>query len=104
VTALRGLIALLLLAIWTSSIRGQGPPPPPLRVHFIDVGQGDAVLIQSPSGQNVVYDAGEHPTRVRDYLTGLGVSNLGAAIASHNHADHIGGPAARAYGAKDHSW
>lgn len=90
-TALRGLIALLLLAIWTSGVGGQGPPPPPLRVHFIDVGQGDAVLIQSPSGQNVVYDAGEHPTRVRDYLTGLGVSHLGAAIASHNHADHIGG-------------
>lgn len=90
-TALRGLIALLLLAIWTSGVGGQGPPPPSLRVHFIDVGQGDAVLIQSPSGQNVVYDAGEHPTRVRDYLTGLGVSNLGAAIASHNHADHIGG-------------
>ena len=30
----------------------------PLRVHFFDVGQGDAILIQSPSGQNAVYDGG----------------------------------------------
>ncbi|MET0213211.1 MAG: hypothetical protein ABW292_09425, partial [Vicinamibacterales bacterium] len=78
-TALRGLIALLLLAIWTLGVGGQGPPPPPLRVHFIDVGQGDAVLIQSPSGLNVVYVAGEHPSRVRDYFSGLCVSHLGVA-------------------------
>src|SRR6185503_13694583 len=49
------------------------------------------VLIQTPSGQNVVYDAGEDPTRMREYLAGLGVTQVGLAIASHNHADHIGG-------------
>jgi competence protein ComEC len=92
VTKLRGLLALALLAIWMPGVGTQElPPRPPLRVHFIDVGQGDAVLVQSPSGQNVVYDAGEHPTRVREYLTGVGVSSVGLAIASHNHGDHIGG-------------
>ena len=31
-----------------------------LRVHFFDVGQGDAILIQSPSGQSAVYDGGRN--------------------------------------------
>src|SRR5688572_8134548 len=89
---LRALIALIFLVICAPGVSTQEPPPPPpLRVHFIDVGQGDAVLVQSPSGQNVVYDAGEHPTKVRDYLIGLGISTLSLVIASHNHADHIGG-------------
>jgi competence protein ComEC len=86
---LRVLLAfvLLLASPWLSAQE----PPPPLRVHFVDVGQGDGVLIQVPTGQNVVYDAGENPDRMRDYLTARGVSVLALAIASHNHADHIGG-------------
>lgn len=84
----RALIALILLVLWAP---GLGTQEQLLRVHFIDVGQGDAVLIQSPSGQNVLYDGGEDTTRVRDYLVGLGISEVGLAIASHNHADHIGG-------------
>jgi competence protein ComEC len=92
VSRLRALIALALLLLASADLRTQQtPPPPPLRIHFIDVGQGDAVLIQSPSGQNVLYDAGEDITRVRDYLVGLGITELGLVIASHNHADHIGG-------------
>jgi competence protein ComEC len=88
---LRRLLALVLVALWVPAVGTVDTPPRPLRVHFIDVGQGDAVLIQSPSGQNVVYDAGEHTTRVRDYLAALGVASLSLVIASHNHADHIGG-------------
>lgn len=86
--ALRAVLALVLLLASTADLRTQAAP---LRVHFIDVGQGDAILIQSPSGQNVVYDAGEDPTRVRDYLTALGITAVNLVIASHNHADHIGG-------------
>lgn len=65
-----------------------------LRVHFFDVGQGDAVLIQSPSGQNVVYDAGPSRTRMVEHLESVGVTRVDLVIASHNHADHIGGLAA----------
>lgn len=63
-------------------------------VHFIDVGQGDAALLLS-GGQAVLIDAGtaeSAPSLVR-YLEGLGVTELHAAIASHPHADHIGGMA-----------
>jgi competence protein ComEC len=86
---LRVVLALGALVFGAATLRTQAPPP--LRVHFVDVGQGDGVLIQSPSGQNVVYDAGENPDRMREYLAALGISQLDLAIASHNHADHIGG-------------
>jgi competence protein ComEC len=63
VVRIRILVAVVLLLGWfTPALLTQEP----LRIHFFDVGQGDAVLIQSPSGQNVVYDAGENPTRMRD--------------------------------------
>jgi len=87
--SLRVLIASLLFAAWAPALPAQQTLP--LRIYFFDVGQGDGILIQSPSGQNVVYDAGENTARMRDYLTALGVSRVDLVIASHNHADHIGG-------------
>lgn len=87
----RGLIALVLLLAWAPSLGTQEQPPQPFRIHFVDVGQGDGVLIQSPSGHNVVYDGGENPDRMRDYLLSIGISQVNLVIASHNHADHIGG-------------
>ncbi len=62
-----------------------------LELHIIDVGQGGAVLIRSPSGQNVLYDGGRAATVVLDYLESVGVSSLDLVIASHPDADHIGG-------------
>ena len=70
-----------------------------LEIHFIDVGQGDSVLVRSPSGQNVLYDGGDIGTTTLEYLQRLGIDNLNLVIASHNHADHIGGlpPVIRQY-------
>ena len=87
---LSALLVVVLVAVWAPGLRTQQSPQP-LRIHFVDVGQGDGVLIQSPSGPNVVYDGGENPTRMRDYLASLGVTRVNLVIASHNHADHIGG-------------
>lgn len=63
-------------------------------VHFIDVGQGDSALLLS-GGQAVLIDAGtaESGAAVARYLQDLGVSRLYAAVATHPHADHIGGMA-----------
>ena len=55
------------------------------------VGQGDAILIQSPSGQNVVYDGGPGRTRMVEHLEALEVTRVDLIVSSHNHADHIGG-------------
>ena len=64
-----------------------------LRVHFIDVGQGDAILIQFPSGQNMLIDAGEDENIVASYIASQGIIRLDHVIATHPHADHIGGMA-----------
>ena len=62
-----------------------------LELVSFDVGQGNAVLIRSPSGQNVLYDGGRRDEEVLEYLQAMGVQNLNLVIASHPDADHIGG-------------
>lgn len=62
-----------------------------LELHFIDVGQGDAVLIRDSAGRNVLYDGGRSATGALDYLRMVGVESLDLVIASHPDADHIGG-------------
>jgi len=62
-----------------------------LQIQFIDVGQGDAALIRI-GRQAVMVDAGRGDDIVL-YLEEQGIDSLVAAIASHNHDDHIGGMA-----------
>ena len=61
-------------------------------VHFIDVGQGDSILIRTGE-KTLLIDAGENG-RGEDVLTYLkeqGISKLDFAIGTHPHSDHIGG-------------
>ncbi|MFO7850699.1 MAG: MBL fold metallo-hydrolase [Spirochaetia bacterium] len=51
-----------------------------IEVHFIDVGHGEAVLV----------DAGENGAAY-DYLAEAGIESIDLAVATHGHADHIGG-------------
>jgi len=76
-----------------------GPPPP--RVVFFDVGQGDATLVQGCAASVLVdggaalgerFDAGERV--VVPALGALGVSRLDLVVASHADLDHAGGLAA----------
>lgn len=64
-----------------------------LLVSFLDVGQGDSIFLRSPSGKTILVDGGpEGSFAVIDrYLTSLGVHGLDVVVASHLHADHIGG-------------
>jgi competence protein ComEC len=64
-----------------------------LKVHFIDVGQGDSILIQTPGHGDILIDAGDSSqgSAVVSYLKDQGVSELAWLIATHPHADHIGG-------------
>ena len=81
---------LWVLLAWVAGAWAQ----PPLRITFLDVGQGDAVLIESPSGQAALYDGGPSSEAVLGYLEQRGIDTLDLVVASHNHADHIGGLAA----------
>ena len=67
------------------------PADSALRIVFLDVGQGDAVLIQAPEGQTALVDAG--PRNVVPLLRRLGVERIDLLVATHPHADHIGGMA-----------
>lgn len=64
-----------------------------LLVHFIDVGQGDAILVQTPAGQNLLVDGGpmEAGPGLLAYLEKQGVKKIDVLVATHPHADHIGG-------------
>ena len=63
-----------------------------IKVHFLDVGQGDSILIQSEE-ENLLIDAGtnEDEDVVVSYLKDQGVERLDYVIATHPHIDHIGG-------------
>ena len=64
-----------------------------LKVHFIDVGQGDSEFIELPNGQTMLIDAGipEQGTNVVNYIKSLNHRKIDYLIATHPHADHIGG-------------
>lgn len=83
-----------------SSAPTEEPAPAPkdgskLNVHFIDVGQGDSEFIELPNGQTMLIDAGnpENGSQIVTYIKGLGHNKVDYLIATHPHADHIGGMA-----------
>ncbi len=91
-------IILLAFALAVGTWLGHKPQHVPplkdaLRVDFIDVGQGDSILIRTPDGASALIDAGEvdYGTRVVTYLKRGDVRKLDLVVISHPHSDHIGG-------------
>lgn len=65
---------------------------PDLTIYFLDVGQGDGILLQTPK-QSIAIDSGR-PEGGKDMvkiLQALGIRKLDAFILTHEHADHFGG-------------
>ena len=64
-----------------------------LKVHIIDVGQGDSTFVELPSGDTLLIDAGEreYGERVISYIESLGYQKVDYLVATHPHSDHIGG-------------
>lgn len=94
------IVILFLLAGCSLTIETQAGPPISeesfLKVHFIDVGQGDATLIQQinqDNTYNMLIDAGNNGDGeyLVEYLKDQGVKTLDYIIGTHPHSDHIGG-------------
>lgn len=78
---------MLLAGLWYGSL-----PNGRLQVTFLDVGQGDGIFIQTPSGRQILVDGGYYPSLLLD---GLGEEmpfwdrSLDVVIATHADADHV---------------
>ena len=64
-----------------------------MRLHFIDVGQGDSTFLELGNGQTMLIDAGnpENGSQIVSYIKGFGYSDIDYVVATHPHSDHIGG-------------
>jgi competence protein ComEC len=84
-------VLLLNIVIWPQVLAGAGEEK--LRVAFLDVGQGDAIFIETPSGNQMLIDAGANS----QVLRGLGEEMsffdrfIDVLLVTHPDADHLGG-------------
>ena len=62
-----------------------------LKVHFIDVGQGDAIFIELPNKETMLIDAGPSSGIVTNYIKNQGHNDITYVVATHPDADHING-------------
>ena len=67
------------------------PPMRGLRVEVLDIGQGDAILLQPAAATAVLVDGGPPGGGLARKLSEAGVDHLGAAVVTHDQSDHAGG-------------
>lgn len=84
IVAAAGLVTLL-------AVCAPGSAPNATTITFLDVGQGDAVLLQDESGASVLVDGGREPRVLHDALKRHGVRRLDLLVVTHGDADHAGG-------------
>ena len=95
-------VGLIATAVLVALVMLWPVPGGDLELHFIDVGQGDAILVTLPGGRNMLVDAGGWPGEmdtkegagdrvVVPYLRHLGINRLDVLLITHPHEDHAGG-------------
>lgn len=93
VTALVFLLAILMVITGFVFVEAFSPRPNTLSVSFLDVGQGDAILIEGPTGIQILIDGGKDRAVLRALPKVLGPldRSIDMVVATHPDADHIGG-------------
>ena len=64
-----------------------------LKIHFVDVGQGDSAIVQFPDGKHMVIDGGPRSSRyaLESYVRHLSVTHFDYVMLTHTDEDHCGG-------------
>jgi competence protein ComEC len=86
-------VLIILIVLAFSSVQSAGLRDGLLRIYFFNVGQGDAIFIQAPNGNQVLIDGGPDGSvieRLQEVMP-LHDRSIDAVIASHPHSDHIAG-------------
>ena len=87
------ILAILSIFLFKSLINSKSSSTNPneMKVHFIDVGQGDSILIQV-NYKNILIDSGpkDEKDKLVKYLNSLNIHQFDYVIATHPHEDHIG--------------
>jgi competence protein ComEC len=81
----------VLLVLGAGAVLATPAPPDALTVSFLDIGQGDATLIQDGTGAAALFDGGPPEARVYRQLRSAGVRRLDLMVATHQSRDHQGG-------------
>jgi competence protein ComEC len=79
-------------AITGAGVHGGLPKSGTVSVHFIDVGQGDSMLVRA-GDKYMLVDGGKREAgpKLVEYLKSQGVTSIDVLVSTHPHADHIGG-------------
>lgn len=86
-------LAWILVVMLIDSTPAYGQQVKKMDVHFINVGQGDSIFINTPNDKNILIDGGppKAAKKVVRYLEEIGVTKIDLMIATHPDRDHIGG-------------
>ncbi|OIP26342.1 MAG: MBL fold metallo-hydrolase [Chloroflexi bacterium CG_4_9_14_3_um_filter_45_9] len=88
--------AILLIGVSLALVACASPMPTPtnshLNIHFIDVGQGDSIILRYGSSSMII-DAGTNASTnsLINTIKGMGISKFDIVVGTHPHEDHIGG-------------
>jgi competence protein ComEC len=86
-----GVLLATVLVLAGSAVLATPSPPDTLTVRFLDIGQGDATLVQDGAGAAALFDGGPPEARVYRQLRAAGVHRLDLMVATHQSRDHQGG-------------
>ena len=91
VAGVAGLLLVANLGVWGAWLRGSDDT---VRLRFLDIGQGDAMLLETPGGQRMVIDGGPSPSALLNQLGGrlpLWDRRIDVVVLTHPQLDHITG-------------